>query len=193
MGKFIFKYGAMKSGKSMDLIKTKINYDRGNRAVLVLKPSIDTRDGDKITTRLGKSIDVTLLNGQEGEIFSILEEKSNDGVDIRAILIDEAQFLNQEQVLELGAIVDVFNISVICYGLKTNFKGRLFEGSKALLEIVDKIEEIKTICQFCERKAIMNLKMAKDKNGKLIKARDGDEISIGDDEYIQVCRDHFFE
>lgn len=192
MAQFFYKYGAMKSGKSMDLIKTKINYDRSNRDVLVLKPSIDTRDGEKITTRLGKSIDVTLLK-KESSLLTVVNNEILNNKNIRAILIDEAQFLTRAQVWELGVIVDDMDISVICYGLKTNFKGYLFEGSRALLEIVDKIEEIKTICQFCERKAILNLRMKRQEDGSLVKEENGDEILIGDDEYIQVCREHFFE
>lgn len=192
MAKLYFRYGAMKSGKSIDLIKTKINYEISDRQAIVLKSSIDTRDGESIKTRLGKSEDAILLKGEKGEIIEIFHDYVNRGLKISALLIDEAQFLNEEQVMELTKIVDFYDTSVICWGLKTNFKGELFNGSKLLIEYSDKIEEIKTVCQFCESKAIMNMRVRKDKNGILRKAdKNEKEILIGDDEYIQVCRKHF--
>lgn len=192
MAQLFYKFGAMKSGKSMDLIKTKINYDRVNRNAIVVKPSLDTRDGNSVNTRLGSSIEATLLSGEKLEIINIIKNERKEGRDVRAVLIDEAQFLTRQQVMEITTIVDILNIPVLCWGLKTNFKGELFEGSKALIEFADKIEEIKTLCEYCERKATMNLRLKRDEEGILTKADyNDDEIMIGDSEYVQVCRKHF--
>lgn len=187
----IFKFGTMKSGKSLELIKTYINYEISNRDVLVLKPQIDNRDGNTITTRLGKSIDCMLLKEKDNPL-KIFMNKKIDGIKIKAILVDEAQFLTINQIMSLTDIVDKYNIPVWCFGLKTTFKNELFPGTKCLLEVCDKIEEIKTICQFCENKASFNL-LTKRKNNLLFGCSQGSDVQIGDEEYFQCCRKCYFK
>lgn len=185
MAKVTFLYGTMKSGKSLDLIRIYNNYKYKNKNVLVIKPFIDTRDGSNVSTRLGKSIKTNLVGKSVEDVNSVIGEivDKNGETNINAILVDEAQFLTKEQIDRLCEIADSYkNLKVFCYGLKTNFNGVLFEGSKRLLEIADKIVEIKMDCQYCNNKAILNFKKNNGNNN---------EIEIGDDIYTQVCRFHF--
>lgn len=192
MAQLYYKFGTMKSGKSMELIKTAQNYTLSDRNVLVCKPIVDTRDRGNIATRMGQSVPCHLLTGEYGQIAKIIKNDSFLGKKYSAVLIDEAQFLQLDTVIELTEIVDELNIPVICFGLKTNFRNELFLGSKLLLELADKIEEIKTVCQFCDKKAIANLRVEKKKNTFYGANSDGDVIAIGDEEYVQVCRKHYF-
>ena len=193
MAKLYFKYGTMKSGKSIDLIKAYHNYELSGRTALVAKPIIDTRTEGSVASRMGSEVPCMLLNGKENQLIDFIKSEKFLGNKIDAVLIDEAQFLTLAQVMELTLIVDDLKIPVICYGLKTNFRSELFEGSRVLLELSDKIEEIKTVCQFCDSKAILNLRTIK-KKGKIFGVGlNDDEIAIGDEEYIQVCRNHYFK
>ena len=186
MAKLYYRYGTMKSGKSIDVIRAYDSYEKSNRKAIVMKPEIDTRDIGVVRTRKGYEIDAitipTDISILDFELL-LIEVTRN----CSAIIIDEAQFLTRHQVYVLSDIVDSENIPVLCYGLKTDFRGNLFEGSKALLEIADNIEEIKTVCQFCSKKAVMNLRV-KRIGDKQIPVFTGETIEIGDEEYIQTCR-----
>lgn len=187
MAKMFFLYGAMNSSKTAQLIMAAHNYKERKQKVIVFKPVIDNREssGKIIKSRAGISTEDVILFDKDtelyDEVFSILPS-------INCVLVDEAQFLTKKQVIELSDLVDDWNIPVMCYGLRGNFKGELFEGSEWLLAYADKIEEIKTIC-FCGKKATFNARI---KDGKVIKH--GEEIVIGgNDTYISLCRKHWKE
>ena len=180
MAKLYFRYGTMGSGKSIDLLKVAYNYEERNQKCLLMVPSIDNRYGvGKVTTRIGISREAYIINEDTNiyEYVSSLLEKPN------CILVDECNFLTKKHVNELSDVVDFLEIPVICYGLRSDFKCELFEGSEELMAIADKIEEIKTICE-CGRKATINMRY---KDGKAI--IDGDKIVVGGNEmYKAVCR-----
>lgn len=180
MAKLYFRYGAMGASKSANALMVKHNYMERGQEALLLKPAVDMRDGEKvIKSRIGAQSECELV-------------ENLDKLDLKrysCIIVDEAQFMTRDQVMKLVYIVDELNIPVICYGLRTDFKGELFEGSKALMEYADTIEEIKTIC-FCGKKATMNARF--DENGNVIKT--GEQIVLGaNDKYIALCRKHWME
>lgn len=155
MAKLIFKYATMNSGKSMDLIRTVYNYEENDCKVLVMKPSIDSKAGEFIETRAGLRRKVDFLVSQSD---SILKSLIGNLDDVRCIFVDEAQFLTKKQVGDLFFIAHLLDITVICYGLRDDFRLRAFEGSARLLELADILEEFKTLChcggtaRFCGRK-----------------------------------------
>ena len=179
MAQLYFRYSTMNAGKSTEVLKIAHNYEEQNKHVVLFTPSIDDRYGTgKITSRMGFQRDALIINSQI-DMFKIAEEEHPD-----CILVDEGQFLTREQVITLTRIVDILNIPVIVYGLKNDFRNRLFPGSEALLLLADKIEEIKAVCWHCQKKATMLLKY---KDGKPV--NDGPQIEIGgNDKYISVCR-----
>ncbi|MCD5422960.1 thymidine kinase [Limosilactobacillus fermentum] len=193
MAQLFFKYGAMNSGKSIELLKIAHNYEEQGKKVMVLTSALDNRSGvGVVSSRIGISQPATPVS-QEDSILRIVNAtlSTTTYVDGRAIwpeciLVDEAQFLTAQQVADLATIVDSQDVPVICFGLKTDFQGKLFEGSKALFEMADKLEETKTVCQWCDHKATMNLRTV---DGA--PTYDGDQIQIGDQEYISVCRYHY--
>jgi thymidine kinase len=177
MAKLYYRYGAMGSGKSLDLLKTADNYDRKGRRCLILTPSVDTRHGvGVVKSRVGLESQAMPIH-EETRIDYLISSK------VDAVLVDESQFLTTEHVRQLTRLVDDFNIPVMAYGLKTDFKNELFEGSAALLAYADSIEEVKTICEYCERKATMNQRLV---DGNPVD--DGEQVQIGDEEYVGVCR-----
>lgn len=178
MAKLHFRYGPMGSSKTAQVLMTRFNYLERGRKVLLMKPSTDTRDGiTKIRSRIGLEAEAIVLH--PGDEISIYMAK----FDADVIIVDEAQFLNEWQVIQLRDIVSKYNITVMCYGLRTDFKGKLFEGSKALFELADEIQEISSICD-CGEKAIINARF--DTNGKII--TDGNVIDLGGNEkYKAVC------
>lgn len=199
MAKLYFRYGAMGSSKSANALMTAHNYEEQGRLVIVIKPALDTRwNAGMVTSRAGnleRSCEV-IRNGDT--VMSIVERyESINKEPVEAIIVDECQFLTKEQVIELAHIADDKNITVICYGLKNSaIDGELFEGSKALLYYADSIEELKTLCSFCHKKAIMNLRL---KNN--VPVYTGDVVVIGDvkgdhnedsEVYLPVCRHHYF-
>lgn len=181
MAKLYYRHGAMGSGKSLDLLKVADNYERKGRKVLVLTPSADDRHGKGVvSSRVGLFREAMVLYERVNTTNLVSEGLS-------AVLVDEAQFLPSEQVQELAEIADCYDISVIAYGLKNDFKNELFEGSAELLVQADSIEEIKTVCHTCDRKAIMNLRYV---NGE--PARNGEQVVIGDEQYFGVCRKCYY-
>lgn len=182
MHKLYFKYGVMGSSKSAQALMTKFNYEQKGFRVLLIKPSIDNRDDNgtvrNVTSRIGLKSECIVFNETMNLYDFFLKENNKKKVDV--LIIDEAQFCKEVQIDQCQQISD--HIPVLCYGLKTNFKGHLFEGSKRLLEIADSISEIKSICK-CGFKAIMNAKLV---NGVVV--TEGAEIDIGGDEkYEAMC------
>jgi len=188
MAKLYYYYGSMNSSKTAQLIMVAFNYNEKNQNVIVLKPSIDNREGDGsfIKSRAGLIKEEIVLFDRDTNLIEKVSDHF-EKVDCNCILVDECQFLTKEQVFDLSDLVDLYNIPVMCYGLRTNFKGELFEGSKWLMAFADTISEIKTVC-WCGKKATFNAKVSAD--GQVI--RDGKEIQIGgNDTYISLCRKHW--
>lgn len=182
MAQLFFKYGAMNSGKSIEILKVAHNYEEQNKPVLLFTSGIDDRDGvGYISSRIGLKRKVIPIM-EETNVYDIVT-----GCEQRpfCVLIDESQFLHKEHVLQLVKIVDDLEVPVMAFGLKNDFQNKLFPGSEKLLIYADKIEEMKTICTFCTRKAIMNLRL--DEQRKPIYT--GEQIQIGgNDSYNPVCR-----
>ncbi len=182
MAKLYFKYGAMGSSKTAQALITKFNYEEKGMRALLLKPAVDTRDGAALVkSRIGLSSEALVFNREEN-LFDII--RYNDIARCpNAVIIDEAQFLTRKQVEQLRTAADKENISVLCFGLRTDFRIRLFEGSKALFELADSISEIKSVCS-CGNKASVNARI--DKEGKII--TDGEQVDIGGNEkYVSMC------
>ncbi|MCL2670879.1 MAG: thymidine kinase [Clostridiales bacterium] len=181
MAKLYFRYGAMGSSKTANAIMVHYNYAERQKAPLLAKPSVDVRDGARvIRSRSGLE--------QLCVLFEELDMAAIAGGAYDCIIVDEAQFLSEAQVERLVEIVDVHDTPVICYGLKTDFQGKLFAGSDALLRHADAIEEVKTIC-WCGKKATHNARL--DGSGRM--TRVGEQVVLGaDDKYIGLCRKHWF-
>ncbi|MDE5540158.1 MAG: thymidine kinase [Bacilli bacterium] len=178
MAKLYFRYGAMNCGKTTAIIQVAYNYEEKGRQVLLIKPSVDTKGADKVINRCDLSRKVDILLKPDEKVSNYIKE------GISAILIDEAQFLNKEQVDELYAITKTHNIPVLCYGLRCDFRMEAFPGASRLLAIADDIEELKTICE-CGKKATQNLRLV---NGK--PTFKGDQVAIDGENkvtYESVC------
>lgn len=182
MAQLYFEYGTMKSGKSADLLMTHYNYESQNKTCLLYTSSLDDRYGKGfIKSRMsGSKLTANLL---DNDSFEQIKKDILSYNKVYCILVDESQFLSKEQVVGLSKVVDELNISVICYGLRADFKGELFTGSKALLELADKILEKKTVCEVCNRKATMNLRTVNN-----VAVYEGEQIVVGDEEYHPTCR-----
>lgn len=178
MAKLYFRYGTMGSAKTLNLLAVAHNYRQQGKKVVLLKPEIDTRFGSRIIrSRAGikKAADILVKPD------TVLDRKQFTGVS--CILVDEVQFISPQLIEQLRSLSIDADIPVICYGLRTNFRSQLFEGPKRLFELADSIEEIKTTCSFCNRKAVMNLKHV---NG--VAVVDGPEIDLGTEEkYLSAC------
>ena len=183
MAQLYYRHSTMNAGKSMDILKIANNYEEQNKRVLLAISAIDTRYGaGKITSRVGLSRAAEIIY-EDTDIIALVEAARP-----HCFLIDEGQFLKRHHVLQLCRIVDEMNIPVIVYGLKNDFLNNLFEGSMALLIFADKIEEVKTVCWFCNHKATMNLRVS---GGRPV--YEGEQIQIGGNEsYVPVCRRHYF-
>lgn len=182
MAKLYFKFSTMKGGKSLELLKTADTYERTGKRALLLTSQIDTRNGTGIiSSRLGVQREAYVIEN----VFSVAALVTTKRADV--ILIDEAQFLTRDKVIELAAVVDRLGVPVVAFGLKNTFNNRLFEGTEALMAFADSIEEIKGLCECCNRKATMNLRTM---DGRPV--YDGETIQVGDEEYKSVCRKHFF-
>ncbi len=186
MAKLHFNYATMNAGKSIDLIRTAYNYEENGFKVLVLKPLVDTKDGDFISSRVGLRRKADYLI--DGSIIELLKGKLDD---VFCILVDESQFLSKEQVDELYLITKAMDIPVITYGLRLNFKGEMFEGSKRLTELGEELNEIPTICE-CGNLARM---VGRKVDGEF--TIHGSEVIIdGSDmevEYVPLCGKCYFE
>ncbi len=185
MAQLFFKYGAMNSGKSIDILKVAHNYEEQGKPVVLMTSGVDDRSGRGIiASRIGLERKVKPIM-DDTNIYDYVNKMDRK---IYCVLIDEAQFLKKEHVLQLIKIVDELNIPVMAFGLKNDFRNELFEGSKYLLLYADKIEEMKTICWFCPHKATMNLRIH---DGKPV--YEGEQVQIGGNEsYYPVCRKHYF-
>lgn len=184
-GKLYFRYGTMGSAKTALLLTTAYNFEERKMRYLCMKPVIDTRDArNVIRSRIGIERECQWIY-VDTDLYRIAQDTfRNDGVITDWILVDEAQFLTAAQVDQLARLVDDYAVNVICYGLRTDFKSRLFEGSRRLFEIADTIDEIKSTCS-CGRKTIINARI--DSNGDFVE--EGAQVEIGgDDRYIAVCR-----
>lgn len=186
MAKLYFRYGAMGASKTAQALMTAYNYHERGQKSIILKPSIDTREGSKvIKSRCGLESEVTLVN-KDTDIFSLISLMFLHESKLNCVIVDEAQFLTKDNIEQLCQIVDDLGIPVICYGLRADFRGNLFEGSQWLMTWADTIEEIKTIC-WCGKKAIFNARLL---DGKIVK--NGDQIQIGGNEsYMSLCRKHW--
>ena len=185
MAQLFFKYGAMNSGKTIEILKVAHNYEEQNKPVVLMTSGLDTRDGvGMVSSRIGLKREATPIF-PETNVYEFINQI---GVKPFCILVDESQFLLKKHVIEFARVVDELHIPVMAFGLKNDFRNELFEGSKYLLLYADKIEELKTICWFCHKKAIMNLHYV---NGKPV--YEGDQVQIGGNEaYYPVCRHHYF-
>ncbi|MBE5967077.1 MAG: thymidine kinase [Lachnospiraceae bacterium] len=186
MAKLYFKYGVMGSSKTAQALITKFNYEEKGMRVWLIKPQTDDRDGDNIVrSRIGLSCPAYVLPYQE-DVYESYQKLSNQ-VDV--IIVDECQFLAEQQIDQLADIVIRYNIPVLCFGLRTDFRTKMFPGSKRLLEIADSITEIKTICA-CGKKATVNVRM--DENGRIV--TEGEQILIGgNDKYTSMCYQCYME
>ena len=185
MASLYFKYAAMNSGKSTQLLQAHYNYAERGMHPMAMTAALDDRSGSGvISSRLGITSGAETFEATTDIHARIAHLHAIKKID--ALLIDEAQFLSRAQVEQLARVVDDFAIPVLCYGLKTDFRGRLFEGSEALLCLADNIEEIKALC-WCGRKATMTARVV---DGQMTLS--GDQVAIGgNDMYTSLCRKHF--
>ena len=191
MAKMYFKYGTMNSGKSIELLKTKHNYEEQGKAVLVFTSGKDDRYGQgKVSTRIGLSCDAHMIFDDTNITKVVKDSLAYQNKNLYCILVDEAQFLTKENVKELKMICLNEDVPIICFGLKNDFQNNLFEGSAALLAYSENLVELKTVCWFCEKKATMVLR--RDEKGNPIYV--GDQVVIGgNDKYIPVCHKHYLD
>ncbi len=181
MAKLYFKYGAMGSSKTAQALITKYNYEENDLRVWLIKPSADTRDGLRtLRSRIGLEAQVEVVPSQM-DVYEQFRKTQLGSCDV--IIVDECQFLAEEQIDQLRAIVDEYNIPVMCFGLRTDFQTRLFPGSLRLMEIADTIQEIKTICD-CGAKATVNARI--DADGHII-TKGAQVVLGGNDSYIAMC------
>ena len=188
MAKLHFFYSTMNAGKSTALLQSNHNYKESNLKTLLFVPkSIADKSNGKIISRIGLEADAVIVNN-EYDFYTEISKKQSE--KISCIFVDEAQFLTKKQVHGLGKIADELNIPVMTYGIRTDFRGELFEGSQELLALADNLKELKTICSECDKKATMVVRL--DSNGKIL--LEGEKILIGGNEiYKTLCRKHFRE
>jgi thymidine kinase len=188
MAKLYFYYSSMNAGKSTALLQSSYNYRERGMNTLVLAPLLDDRYGvGKVSSRIGLESEAITF-GQQDDLLEIVN-KALDDEPLHCVLIDEAQFLTKDQVFQLGEVTDKLNIPVLAYGLRTDFQGEPFEGSKYLLAWSDNLKELKAICD-CGTKATMVIRL--DEGGNVV--TQGSQVEIGgNDRYISMCRKHFKE
>jgi len=188
MSKVYFYYSAMNAGKSTVLLQSSYNYQERGMRTSIFAPAVDQRAGlGRVASRIGLSAAANPFTPTD-DLFKIIETQHGEA-KLACVLIDEAQFLTRPQVEQLCRVADELDIPVLCYGLRTDFQGQLFEGSGALLALADDLSELKTICK-CGRKATMNLRVGPD--GRAV--REGAQVEIGGNErYVAMCRRHYRE
>ena len=181
MAKLYFKYGAMGSSKTAQALITKYNYEENDMRVWIIKPSADTRDGANIVrSRIGLEAVAEIMT-PDADVYERYRQAQPNGC--HAVIVDECQFMTPAQIDQLRAIVDDFEVPVMCFGLRTDFQTRLFPGSMRLMELADVIEEIKTMCD-CGAKATVNARI--DGNGHIV--TEGAQVVLGgNDSYIAMC------
>ena len=186
MAKLHFFYSTMNAGKSTSLLQSNHNYLESNLDTLIFLPDETNKASNgQIVSRIGLTAKAVIADKSFNFISYI---KNNKTPKLSCILIDEAQFLSKVQIRQLGEVADKLNIPVMCYGIRTDFRGELFEGSSELLALADNLIELKTICYDCGRKATMVVRV--DEDGKVV--TEGSKIQIGgNDIYTPVCRKHF--
>ncbi|MGL4380865.1 MAG: thymidine kinase [Vibrio sp.] len=186
MAQMYFYYSAMNAGKSTTLLQSAFNYQERGMNPLIFTAAIDDRFGiGKVSSRIGLEAEAQLFQA-DTDLFQVISQLHQ--IEPRhCVLMDECQFLSKQQVYQLTEVVDKLDIPVLCYGLRTDFLGELFEGSQYLLAWADKLIELKTICH-CGRKA--NMVIRTDQDGKAIS--EGDQVAIGgNDKYLSACRLHY--
>ena len=186
MAKLYFNYSSMNAGKSTALLQANHNYlERGMKTKMFTFSGDNRYEENRIVSRIGISADALPFSKDTDLFRSLIEDK--DQKEIKCVLIDEAQFLTKEQVSQLGRIVDELDTAVLAFGIRTDFQGELFEGSKYLLAWADNLKEIKTVC-WCGRKATMVVRL--DTQGNIVSQ--GEQLEIGGNEkYVPLCRAHF--
>jgi thymidine kinase len=190
MSKLYFRYGAMNSGKSTHLMQVAFNYEERGMKVIIIKPKVDNKGGEKLISRLGVTRMVDLLLSEHDNVFEIVHNYLKGNKKINCILVDEVQFMKSVQIDQLFEIAVKLNIPIICYGLRTDFKRNGFEGSARLLLLAHSIEEMKTICA-CGKKAIFN--------GRKVNNRfvfEGKQIAIDEEndiEYESLCGECYYK
>ena len=189
MAKFKFVWGPMSGGKSLSLLSTAYNLEENGIQIMVLKPSLDTRDGEGvIRSRAGLERKCVMIDKDINLYKAIKAYKNVLAAQLEIlkwVLIDEAQFLTEEQVDQLSDVVDFLDVNVMCFGLRTDFQSHLFAGSKRLFELADDLEEIKSSCECGEKKASINARFNDD--GEII--TEGSQVEIGgNDKYKAICR-----
>lgn len=187
MAKLYFYYSAMNAGKSTTLLQSDYNYRERGMDTVLFTPELDDRaEKGIIASRIGLQANAIAFN-QRSDLFAIVEKIKQEKPALKCVLVDEAQFLNKQQVYQLADIVDRLHLPVLTYGLRSDFMGEPFEGSLHLLILAEELIEIKTICH-CGRKATMNMRV--DEHGR--KVTEGAQVEIGgNDRYIATCRIHF--
>ena len=188
MAKLYFYYSSMNAGKSTALLQSSYNYRERGMKTMVLTPNLDDRYGvGKVTSRIGLETEAVPFR-ESDDLFNFISEM-HKAEALHCVLIDEAQFLSKEQVFQLGEVTDELNVPVLAYGLRTDFQGEPFPGSKYLLAWADNLIELKAIC-FCGSKATMVIRL--DEEGNAI--TQGSQVEIGgNDRYVSMCRKHFKE
>jgi len=186
MAKLHFFYSTMNAGKSTSLLQSNHNYKETGLDTLIFLPDETSKlSKGKIVSRIGLSAKAIITN-KDFDFYTFV--KNNITKKLSCVLIDEAQFLSKIQVRQLGKVADLLNIPVMCYGIRTDFQGELFEGSSELLSLADNLIELKTICYDCGRKATMVVR--RDENSKIV--TEGSKVVVGgNDIYTPVCRKHF--
>ena len=186
MAKLYFNYSSMNAGKSTALLQANHNYlERGMKTKMFTFSGDNRYEENRIVSRIGISADALPFSEDTDLFQSLIEDK--DQIEIKCVLIDEAQFLTKKQVAQLGKIADELDTAVLAFGIRTDFQGELFEGSKYLLAWADNLKEIKTVC-WCGRKATMVVRL--DEEGNIVSQ--GEQLEIGGNEkYVPLCRAHF--
>ena len=188
MAKLYFSYATMNAGKSTLLLQASYNYrERGMRTAILIAAFDDRAGQGRISSRIGLSADAIAFDRAD-DLYRHIEELNGEGDDrIACVFVYEAQFLTEEQVWQLARVADRMHIPVMAYGLRTDFQGKLFPGSRALLALADELREVRTICH-CGRKATMVVRLGAD--GKVVK--EGAQVEIGgNDKYVSYCRRHW--
>ena len=186
MAKLHFFYSTMNAGKSTSLLQSNHNYKENGLDTMIFLPNETSKlSKGQIVSRIGLKAKAIIANKDFNFLNFIKDNKSEN---LSCILIDEAQFLTKEQVRQLGQVADRLNYPVMCYGIRTDFRGELFEGSSELLALADNLIELKTICSLCSRKATMVVR--KDDSGNVV--TEGSKVVVGgNDIYMPVCRKHY--